>query len=777
MILKNSLAFGTILLANSSLGAISTMNRFDIRQYNVLWHQQCIDSLDSMPLSGRCGAGANVWVQDGSIWIYLARNDAYDEQGRLLKLGCLRITPEFPVLDSEPFEQKLDLAEGTIWIKGSTRQGGNFQSRLWFSKDNLYIEFDSMKPVSLNVDWGTWRNAPRTGIKLDVWGTESVNPDHVEEVENRIAWSHHNAEFPSPLAQAAESQHIPLSAVNDLTRGLVFGGAVVSSTGLRFRTSEPVRWQLWDGKAWMYATSRSNKHTLCAVLRSSVSGNPKKWLKEAENLVKADRLAANRKAEIASWKEYWSRSYIEVNPSANNDDLGWQVGRNYQLFRYMIACNRGGKLPLLFNGGIFTFDNVPGRIKGNNNDELPISPGEPTTPDFRRWIGCRFMSQNQRWSGWPAVVSGDNDILAQSATFYRERERVAAARAAGLGAEGVVYPEPLDIWGLPCVAPTSNSLCGASHLTYHFSMMLEHAWMGLCGFAVNGLPIRDDIGWMLGTVRFYDSYYRAECKRRTGNELDSRGRLVIYPSNGLELAYNATNPIETVAGLRRVTCALLALPKTYLSAKERTYLAEVKKRLPDLPVGTSNGKDIYKFAEKHESEYNKWEYPEMFAAWPYRLAGVTKPETLPRLRNTEDELPQYRLDFISRDFSWMPNAVNAAAMGKSNEAKKRIIHKLANQQAQARFPAFFGPGHDWIPDHNCGGSGMTALQEMLMAADPYGDGHIYLLPAWPKDWDVRFKLHAPHKTVLVCEVRNGKVVFLEVSPASRKKDVVIAPGF
>ena len=46
-----------------------------------------------MPLSGRMGAGANVWVQDGSIWLYPAHNGAYDEQGRLLKLGCVRITP------------------------------------------------------------------------------------------------------------------------------------------------------------------------------------------------------------------------------------------------------------------------------------------------------------------------------------------------------------------------------------------------------------------------------------------------------------------------------------------------------------------------------------------------------------------------------------------------------------------------------------------------------------------------------------------------------------
>ena len=63
-------------------------------RYNIVWNSPSRDSMDSMPLSGRLGAGANVWVQDGSVWIYLGLNSAYDENGRLLKLGCLRVTPE-----------------------------------------------------------------------------------------------------------------------------------------------------------------------------------------------------------------------------------------------------------------------------------------------------------------------------------------------------------------------------------------------------------------------------------------------------------------------------------------------------------------------------------------------------------------------------------------------------------------------------------------------------------------------------------------------------------
>jgi hypothetical protein len=49
---------------------------------------------------------------------------------------------------------------------------------------------------------------------------------------------------------------------------------------------------------------------------------------------------------------------------------------------------------------------------------------------------------------------------------------------------------------------------------------------------------------------------------------------------------------------------------------------------------------------------------------------------------------------------------------------------------------------------------------------------IFLFPAWPKTWNVQFKLHAPYDTVVEGVVKDGKVQSLQVTPASRKNDVV-----
>ena len=64
---------------------------------------------------------------------------------------------------------------------------------------------------------------------------------------------------------------------------------------------------------------------------------------------------------------------------------------------------------------------------------------------------------------------------------------------------------------------------------------------------------------------------------------------------------------------------------------------------------------------------------------------------------------------------------------------------------------------------------MIGLQEMLLQVD---DRKIYLLPSWPKDWDVHFKLHAPYKTTVEAVVKGGKVQALTVSPAERAKDII-----
>jgi hypothetical protein len=754
------------------LAAAAMFGQAGDSRYNVTWQSPSENSLGSMPLSGRHGAGANVWVQDGSIWIYLGHSGAYDEQGRLLKLGCVRLTPEGTRLGGAGFRQTLDLSSGAITIG----QEG-FEASLWFADETLVVETQSGKPEAMGVAYAAWRDKPLRQIHMDVWNTRGdFSADHIQTNGDGVVWFHRDADAQGNVDATAASQGIDVKGLGDVTAKRVFGGALAVRGGLSDRKTGPVQWQFWDGTMWGGRTVAGTKQLVAVRLGAAMGAEPSRWEEDARRMTDGKAVAAAKSAEAALWKEYWSRAHVVINPDAGEKDNGFLIGRNYQLFRYMLACNRGGDLPLLFNGGIFTVDDKPGTITGNNNDELATSDGGPSTPDFRRWINCHFMSQNQRWLGWPTLANGDVDLLWPSLRFYRDRAGAAAARARKNGAEGVVYTEPLDIWGLCCVGPLPNGLCGAEHLTYHFSMMLEHAWMALAAHDVLGIDLSKDLPWIIGTVRFYDSYYRAQHKARAGKELGDDGKLVIYPGCGLELAGGATDQIEAVCALRRITAALLSLPE--VKADVRADLTRIASILPEMPMAERQGKMSLQPAKKWEREYNKWEPIEMYAAWPYRMVGVTKPETLQLARDTWDTVPQDRARLCKQDYSWMANLVNMASLAWPEEAEKRAVYKMANNTApQARFPAFFGPGHDWLPDHNWGGSGTVGIQEMLMASNPYGDGKIYLLYAWPKEWAVEFRLHTTRNTVVAARVLGGKVVELNVTPPEREKDVVIDPRF
>ena len=87
----------------------------------------------------------------------------------------------------------------------------------------------------------------------------------------------------------------------------------------------------------------------------------------------------------------------------------------------------------------------------------------------------------------------------------------------------------------------------------------------------------------------------------------------------------------------------------------------------------------------------------------------------------------------------------------TDEAKAAVVKNFSTAHAGSRFPAFWGPNFDWIPDQDHGSVACIALQRMVLQAD---DGKLHLRPAFPNDWDVEFKLHAPGKTVVEGRLRN-----------------------
>ncbi len=238
----------------------------------------------------------------------------------------------------------------------------------------------------------------------------------------------------------------------------------------------------------------------------------------------------------------------------------------------------------------------------------------------------------------------------------------------------------------------------------------------------------------------------------------------MYPGSACEtykMAYNATS---TIVALHKVTEGLIQLADIYPQEIDSEKWQAFLERIPPFTFRQFGDKVTIAPAKLWE-RINNVEAPQLYPVYPWGIYGVGKPG-LEIAQNTY----LYDQDVIKfQDHqSWKQYNIFAARLGLTDEAVKYTLLKL--QDSGRRFPAFWGPGFDWVPDHNWGGSGMIGVQEMLLQTN--GD-KIYLFPAWPPDWDVHLKLYAPGNTTVEAELKNGEVRIIDVQPETRKADIEI----
>ena len=125
---------------------------------------------------------------------------------------------------------------------------------------------------------------------------------------------------------------------------------------------------------------------------------------------------------------------------------------------------------------------------------------------------------------------------------------------------------------------------------------------------------------------------------------------------------------------------------------------------------------------------------------------------------------------VNKDYGgWQQDGIQAAYLGMSEEASQIVLENFNTKHNGSRFPAFWGPNYDWVPDQDHGGVNMIALQSMLIQSDKE---KILLFPAWPLTWDVNFIVHAPLNTIITGKLKDGKLEELSVTPEYREKDII-----
>jgi hypothetical protein len=741
--------------------------------YNITWNSQSRHSGESMPCGGG-QLGLNVWVENGDILCYLSPTGAFDENNTLLKAGRLRIklTPN-PFEAGTTFDQTLHLKEGYITITG-TKGRQRADIRIWVDvyRPVVHVEINSRQPVNATAIYENWRTADRLLSKAELVacagykGTPvkvTAYKDSIAFEDDKVLFYHRNRD--EALIFDFTVQQQGLSSVQSQLwnplKGLSSGGLMWGSN-MRPAGTIKGKYVNTDYTGWqLRSTQPARSHNVNVLLQVEPATTIERWrqvlqthLQEANN-VKAYAFEHTQ----AWWRKYWERSYISIGGDTSSAE--WQAGRNYQLFRYMLACNAYGFYPTKFNGSLFTYDPV------FVNEKYPFSP------DHRNWGGGTFTAQNQRLVYWPMLKSGDFDMMKSQFLFYQRLLHNAELRSRFYwGHAGACFTEQMENFGLPAASeygwkrpPYADP--GVEHnawLEYEWDTVLEFCLMILDMERFSGENVTFYLPLVESCLTFFDEHYQYLAKRRGSKALDGNGHLVLYPGSACETYKMTYNSATTISGLYTVTSRMLELPARYLPDSTRSKLQGILQRIPPLSYRQIQGYTTIAPARSWE-RINNVETPQLYPVFPYGIFGIGRPG-LDTAINTwlYDTTAIKHRGYVG----WKQDNIFCARLGLTDTAARYTLEKLKN--AGTRFPAFWGPGFDWTPDHNQGGAGMIGLQEMLMQTD---GKQIYLFPAWPKNWDVQFKLHAPYKTTVEGVFKDGKLLKIKVVPEDRAIDVKV----
>lgn len=739
--------------------------------YNPVWTTQSKNAGEAMPCGGG-DIGLNVWVENGELLIYAARSGSFDEHNGLLKAGRLRIKLSPNIFAGTDFKQELHLYDGFITVSG--RLGKQLATVLiWVdvSSPLIHVEVGSNKKISVAAVYENWRYRDRVLTGRENFGTSwkwaapkgnFTRRDSIAFLSNEVLFYHQNR---SPTIFDATVSQQGLDSVKeqlyDPLQGLVFGGSF-SGTGFVPAGNTQGVYANTDYKGWQLKSRRAaQKHSLTLRLHTAQVTTVQQWRQSLDSL-KAVTIAKDTVAFEATmdwWRQFWQRSFVYID-KVKGSGAAWEMGRNYQLFRYMLACNAKGVWPTKFNGGLLTVDPVY------------TDTAQRFTPDYRNWGGGLHTMQNQRLVYFPMIKNGDWDMLQAQLNFYLRILRNAEMRSKVYWDHaGACFTEQMENYGLPDYAEYGTKRPADFDKGVEYNAWLEYQWDTVLEFCLmmleeqryTGKDISRYLPFIESCLRFFDEHYQYLAKQRGAKALDGNGKLILFPGSAAETFKMAYNASSTVAALTVVTNRLLQLPATYGTTEQRAYWQALSKRIPPISYTQFNGHTTIAPAQSWE-RVNNTESPQLYPVYPWGIFGVGKP-------GLDTALNTWRYDSFALKFrshiGWKQDNIFAARLGLKEEAWKLATLKL--QSSGRRFPAFWGPGYDWAPDHNWGGSGMIGLQEMLLQTD---DRKIFLFPAWPKDKDVHFKLHAPYNTTVEAELKDGKLLNLVVLPESRRVDVV-----
>ena len=383
-----------------------------IGRYDVVWESPSKDSTGQMPLgNGDIAAGVYA-IENGDLYLLLAKNDALTYNGDIFKTGRVRVSlSPNPFAAGKPFRQTLDLGTGSILIEAD-----GVTLRIWADANRpvYHVQIHSPTEISVSAKPEFWKRFDDSQWNASRAPVEDVTQDVRLERDGRILWYFavgDRSVFP------AEMEYYDVEAMAskypDPYRFNTFGN-LLESPDLSLENES------------LHGTGKAFDIRIHALAKQTPEVSD--WIETIEQqAAQPVDVAQEWEAHCRWWSAFWDRSWIIVSdntlpveerekfdseaPSGKRKekDGGALVAQSYNVFRFLMACQSRGRIQTKFNGGLFTqplpSSGQPRRQAVQQEDGSWLSH-----EDDRDW-GRRFTYQNQRLLYWPLLMSGDGELI------------------------------------------------------------------------------------------------------------------------------------------------------------------------------------------------------------------------------------------------------------------------------------------------------------------------------------------------------------------------------
>lgn len=716
-----------------------------IADFNLKFREPGKDSWSSMPL-GNGETSCQAWTDgEGKVHFYIGANGARDGMDDMLKVGKLTVEFEPNIFrNTAGYSEELLVSEGLYRVKNNAAQ---LNIRVDANQPQIIVWGASRVPVKVKVTTNIWRKETRNLEKeayINEYGNKNIPfvpfieaDETVKGLSDAVIWYHRNRNE-SFWNEMMKANDLLNDGISNPLKNRTFG-AHVKGKGLQSLNDTTLQ-----------SATASNTFSFKTTLLTQQTPTVQQYLTAIQQLagklegISNDVMLAEHKKW---WARYWDRSYVYFSsPNKSLNDTLAQLNRGYILQRYVSALAGRGTLPIKFNGSTLVLDTYRdkiGRISGRN-------------ADARLWGGA-FWWQNTRLMYYPMLASGDFDLIQPFIDFYLQYLQVAKMTTRKFyGIDGARFAETVHFWGAwrgsDIGWDRSQLKPGISNNPYIKDLIIGGLEMSnylidYCHYTNNKQFLETQcLPFVHEILKFYDQYYPR----------DENGKLHIGPAQSLETYIEGVNPTPDIAGLQFV------VPRVMRLTRDTALLAlcdRLQKATPELPMTEKNGKKLILPIQSYKQIINV-EYPEMYPVFPFRLYGVGKKDLETAVHTFTDKERTY--------WGWHQTGIQAAMLGLTDSATKIIRHNGLAFDKRFRFPAFWGPNYDYLPDQDHASNYVHTIQAMLMQTE---ENDIYLLPAWPAEWDVTFKLHAPGNTKVEAVWKNGQFSKIKTWPASRQQNI------